>query len=259
MHSLESDCLSESMTIDPDVPIYNIAAPVNERVRGKALDGLRLIEKECRSVGMEITAETAKEIQVGLRTGERVLNYQWLRDQVTGLRKLFEKESKGRVFLYVPAEKSKHFPRNDNPFAFGEAVAVAFPSAQFDIHEAAICLGCSRATASVFHLMRVMEIALGALGKKFNVSLAHTNWAPAIEEIESKIRNMHKDPAWKVLPDCKEQQEFYAQAASHFGILKDAWRNYTMHVRGKYTDEEAERIFENVKGFTQRIVERLSE
>ncbi len=83
--------------------------------------------------------------------------------------------------------------------------------------------------------MRVLGIGLGPLGKIFNVSLAHTNWAPAIEEIESKIRDMYKDPVWKALPDCKEQQEFYAQAASHFGVLKDAWRNYTAHARGKYT------------------------
>jgi hypothetical protein len=107
--------------------------------------------------------------------------------------------------------------------------------------------------------MRVLEIGLSVLGAEFGVSLAHTNWAPAIEQIESKIREMHKDPTWKALPDCKEQQEYYAQAASHFGILKDAWRNYTMHARGFYTEEQAERIFENVKGFMQKLGERLSE
>jgi hypothetical protein len=91
------------------------------------------------------------------------------------------------------------------------------------------------------------------------VSLEHTNWAPAIEQIESKIRNMHKDPAWKSLPDCKEQQEFYAQVASHFGILKDAWRNYTMHSRGVYTEEQAERIFDNIESFMQQLATKLHE
>jgi uncharacterized protein YpbB len=89
--------------------------------------------------------------------------------------------------------------------------------------------------------------------------LAHTNWAPAIEQIESRIRDMHKDPVWKALPDCKEQQEFYAQAASHFGILKDAWRNYTMHARGFYTEEQAEQIFENIKVFVQKLSLKLNE
>jgi hypothetical protein len=68
---------------------------------------------------------------------------------------------------------------------------------------------------------------------------------------------MHKDPLWKVLGDCKEQQEFYSQAISHFGILKDAWRNYTMHTRGFYTEEQAELIFENVKAFMQKLAPRM--
>ena len=89
--------------------------------------------------------------------------------------------------------------------------------------------------------------------------MSHTNWAPAIEQIESKIREMHKDPAWKALPDCKQQQEFYAQVASHFGVLKDAWRNYAMHVRGKFTEEEAEMIYINVKGFMKKLVGKLRE
>jgi hypothetical protein len=114
-------------------------------------------------------------------------------------------------------------------------------------------------TASVFHLMRVLEIGLTILGKQFGVSLAHTNWAPAIEQIESKIRDMHKDPVWRALPDCKEQQTFYAQAATQLAIFKDAWRNHTMHAGGKYAEEEAERIFESVKGFMQKLAERLHE
>jgi hypothetical protein len=32
-----------------------------------------------------------------------------------------------------------------------------------------------------------------------------------------------------------------------------------MHARGKYTEEEAERIFETVKAFMQKLAERLSE
>lgn len=64
---------------------------------------------------------------------------------------------------------------------------------------------------------------------------------------------MHKDSVWKTKPDCKELQESYSQAISTFGVLKDAWRNYTMHSRGKYTEEEAEHLFNNTKFFMQRI------
>ena len=70
---------------------------------------------------------------------------------------------------------------------------------------------------------------------------------------------MHTDPAWKELADCKEQQRFYADAATHFAIIKDAWRNHTMHARGKYVQVESERIFESVRAFMQKLAERLSD
>jgi hypothetical protein len=93
------------------------------------------------------------------------------------------------------------------------------------------------------------------LGAKFGISLSHTNWGQAIDQIESKIREMPKDPTWKVLPTCKELQEQYAQAASTFGVFKDGWRNHTMHARGKYTEGEAELIYMNVKAFMSKIAE----
>jgi len=68
---------------------------------------------------------------------------------------------------------------------------------------------------------------------------------------------MHKDPVWKSIPDCKDRQERYAQAASHFDTLRLAWRNYTAHVRGKYTDTEAQDIFRNVKGFLQKVADLI--
>jgi hypothetical protein len=156
------------------------------------------------------------------------------------------------ICLYSP-EKAKFFTSKEDPYLFGEKVDKAFPSAHFDICESGACLATVRATASVFHAMRVLEIGLGVFGSLFGVSLANTNWAPALDQIESNIRGMHKDAPWKLQPDCKELQENYSQAASHFGILKDAWRNHAMHVRGKYTEEEAELIHRNVGAFMKKL------
>ena len=178
------------------------------------------------------------------------------KDRIEELERVITSEMQSHSFVHLAQSRVAYYGQD---FLFGLDVATKFPSASFDIKEAGNCLALSRATACVFHLMRVLEIVLGAMGKKFGVSLAHTNWAPAIEQIESKIRDIHKDPTWKALPDCKEQQEFFAQGASHFGILKDAWRNYTMHSRGKYTEEEAEQILSNVRAFTKKLAERISE
>jgi hypothetical protein len=105
--------------------------------------------------------------------------------------------------------------------------------------------------------MRVLEIGLSVLAKRFGIASDHTNWHNIIEPVEKAIRGMGSDPA--KLPDWKEQQEFFSQGASHFMFLKDAWRNYTAHARGKYTDEEAETILINIRAFMQKLATRLHE
>ena len=244
---------------DGEETVFALSRELDERAITGATTALAQIEDIFRGLGMGITADTIQETVAALRKGSPIRNFQWLIDQVDHVRKLAEKEMKDKAFFYVPRERAKFFPRKNDLHIFGDAVAAAFPSAAYDIAESGICLALARGTACVFHAMRVLEIGLAALGEKFGVSLTHTNWAPAIAQIESKIRDMHKEPAWRALPDCKAQQQFYAQAAVHFGVLKDAWRNYTMHRRGSYTEEQAERIFENTKDFMQKLSTRLSE
>jgi hypothetical protein len=260
LESLITDCVLKPGPGDVGIPAGVLHEPISDETKTKAYEWLEHVHKECSGIGLYISAETVSEIRERLVEEEPPPpDWQWLIHQLRGLQKMIRKEMKGKFFLHVTPERMRFWPTMRVQNIFGDAVATAFPSARIDVSEAGICLSLSRGTASVFHLMRVLEIGLTALGAVFRVSLAHTNWAPAIDQIESKIRDMHKDPAWKAFPDCKEQQEFYAQAASHFGILKDAWRNYTAHARGVYTEEKATLIFDNMRDFMQTLATRLHE
>jgi hypothetical protein len=254
IEAIKTECLMGSTIIGGDEPLYNLAAPLDEHVISKAIDFLAQIEQQCLSIGLPISADTVKTALRKLESAPtKALNYQWLRDKVSDLKDLIGREMSGHGFFYISPEKAKYWPKKAARHAFGDGVADAFASSVFDAHSSAICLAIGLGTASVFHSMRVLEIGLSAFGAVFNVSLAHTNWEPALREIESKIREMHKDPSWKALPDCKAKQEQYSQAASHFAVLKDAWRNYTMHSRGQHGEDEAEMIFLNVRGFMQKL------
>lgn len=159
-----------------------------------------------------------------------------------------------RKYFEVEPERSKHYIDAE---PFGPVVASSFPSTSFDGIEARRCFALARNTACVFHLMRVMEIGLTVFANRFIVPSDHTNWHNIIEGIEKAVRNMGADPNKSA--HWKDEQEFYSQAASHFMVTKDAWRNHTAHARGKYTDEEAETILINVRGFMQRLATRLHE
>ena len=244
---------------DGDRPLLGLSRGLDEIARKKSQELLGHIEPLFRKIGLQITADTANELIETLRKPAPGQNFQWLIDQIDGLEKLGDKELRGKLFLYIPAEQAKYWPTQTQQFPFGETVADRFPSANFDIGNSGHAIAVELPTAAVFHLMRVLEIGLTALGKVFAVSLAYTNWEPALAQIESKIANMRSDPVWKALPDCKEQQEYYSQAVSYLRTVKDAWRNYTMHTRGKYDNNEAEQIFTAVKGFMQKLAERSQE
>lgn len=224
IESLKADCFFKTGLGESPLPPSYFKGPIDEQTIDKSLQWLAIIQKDCELLGMRVSAETASDIQAVMAFAERTC-YQSLQNRLDNLKDLIRREMKTKVFFYVTPERLRFWPSNTKPHIFGDQVGQSFPSASVDISEAGICLALARATASVFHLMRVLEIGLAALGAIFGISLAHTNWAPAIDQIENKIREMHKDAAWKALPDCKGQQEFYAQVASHFGILKDAWRN----------------------------------
>jgi hypothetical protein len=249
-----------------------IVAP-RQRLDEKTLDRFRdmmiTLQQHCEDLNLGVTGELISGIANDLP------NVQITRE-IAGARlgeihRCFISELKSKVFFHMPAEKAKYYSdllvEVPKPFQrpklpappFGIEAAKAFPSIVYDSKEAGNCLALGRNTACVFHLMRVLEIGLTALGAVFAVSLARTNWAPAIDQIESHVRDMHKDPVWKAMADCKEQQEFYSQVASHFVILKDAWRNYTVHARGKYDDEEAESIFRSARAFMEKLATRLHE
>ena len=133
----------------------------------------------------------------------------------------------------------------------------AFPSIHYEVTEAYKCLAFARSTDAVFHLMRILEKGLAALAGRFGIDSDHANWQKIIERIEKAVREMAS--AQDRAPDWREQQEFYSQCASHFMLLKDAWRNYTAHGRGKFTEDEAELILKGVYGLMHRLSKRLHE
>jgi hypothetical protein len=152
-----------------------------------------------------------------------------------------------RLFLCVPSEMTE-FYRQKQPL-FGDAVTSKFPQMTEDISEAGKCLSLRRPTAAVFHLMRVMELALQSFGSKIGVTLVHEkNWQNILDEANKKIRALDQ----KLLETKK-----YAEASSHLYNVKLAWRNEVMHPKQTYTDEEAHAIFGSVRTFVRDLADLI--
>jgi hypothetical protein len=252
LERITGDCYMASSVLDPNAPLYDLSKKIDSKVAEKLRDSLAEIKKHSKAIGLSISEATATDLLNEVSEQQKIINYQSVVTQLKCLRKIIEIEMKDKAFFYISPERGRFWPKYDQPL-FGTEVTQAFPSADFEIHQAGVCLAIGLGTASVFHQMRVLERGLMVLGSTFSVLVEHRNWEQVIQDIEKKIRGMHDDPAWKSLPDWKEKRESYAQIASHFGVLKDAWRNYTMHARGKYTEDEAEMVFLNVRDFMQKL------
>lgn len=170
------------------------------------------------------------------------------------LARRMEAELAARLFLYVDGESARFYAQ---PFEKWDEVRTAFPSATYDIEEASKALGLRRSTASVFHLMRVLEHGLHSLAKRFAVPFEHKAWGEVIERTEKAIKDIKQQrnkPA-----DWKDEEQFYSEAATQFMHFKNAWRNYTAHLQFKYTEDEAESIYRHVRDFMKHIAKRLKE
>ena len=145
----------------------------------------------------------------------------------------------------------------DHPDAvFGEEVNDRFPSTEFDIQEAGKCIALERFTASVFHSMRIMEIGLEALSRSLGLDIA-SNWNNALNQIEKEVRNRNGHTHG---PDWRDRDEaFYSEAVTHFRVVKNAWRNHTMHKRETFDHARANAVFQSTASFMQHLARRLNE
>ncbi len=132
---------------------------------------------------------------------------------------------------------------------FGPDVEAKFANMSEDIAEAGKCLALQRPTAAVFHLMRVMELALRKLGDVLGVPLVEDkNWQAVLDGVNKAIKALdHKQKRTKDL----------ASAASHLYAVKVAWRNEVMHPKQTYTPEQAKAIFDGVRVFVADLAALL--
>lgn len=159
------------------------------------------------------------------------------------LSSVIHSELESRLFFHLQENHARFFDQKE---LFGTNANAKFPSIQYDLVEAGNCCALERSTACVFHLMRIMEVAVQQFGTKLGVSLTQEkNWQNILDEINKAIR---------ALPQKTTNTVAMSQASANLYAVKVAWRNEVMHPNDTYTLEEAENILRLVKMFIQQLV-----
>lgn len=104
--------------------------------------------------------------------------------------------------------------------------------------------------------MRVLEIGLRSLATQLGGVSAAANWGGMLDQIEKAIHAINSKthgPGWKA------DQQRYSEAAWHFRLLKDAWRNHAMHAHARYDEVKAREIWSSVEAFMRHLATWLHE
>lgn len=238
-------------------PIYELAADLHERRNSADLFEkqtlgnhqlplfrvhLAKVRRVCSDYGFTHTAALAKlaEARTQKSWGE-------IFSELTHLSDSLGHELENDSVLRIPSEQAAFYEKDT---AFGLEVADAFPSCARDIRKAGSCYALGQEEGCVHHLMMVLERGLNAVAIKMEVPYQQTNWQPIIDGIGSKLRGTPRSP----------ERDFYREINTQFGLLKDAYRNHSQHVRDNpYDMAKALHIFNHVREFMCQLASRCDE
>jgi hypothetical protein len=185
---------------------------------------------------------------------ERGMTYEEFIPLVEQLKVRVIEELQDRWFLFVQPRWAKVY---QDPLDGWRDVPALFPSAMGEIQAASRCLAVQEPTAAVFHLMRVLEGGLMALGSDLAVNaatLATKSWGSILNEIQQAIPAKVKAIADPILQ--KAEAESYHGLAAQFDHFREAWRDRVSHSLRVYNMPEAEGVLVGVRAFMLRLAER---
>lgn len=224
-------------------------AEVHQSFLKIASDQLAALRNECVVLEANVTLAAVDRLVGKLRDAQGMSQEDLVHHAESIESRLFDELTSKELFV-LTAKQSALFKGAD----FSHEVISRFPSAAYDLDEAAKCLGLSRSTASVFHLMRAMESALRAIHLCLKITspsdATARNWGAVLNRIRDNIKGRGNAFAERDL-----FQEMYAL----LDAVKDAWRNGTMHVEDKKTESEAEAILIAVRSFMTKVASRMDE
>lgn len=209
--------------------------------QGKLSEALDAVESACAPNRLDLPF-TLDYVPIVRRALASARTYADVQSFVGQLRDRMHSELKVKLFLYIPSQEAGFYNQKE---AFGPEVARKFGKSISDIEAAGDCLALGMYTASVFHLMRVVERGVQRFGKKLGIDLAtEKNWQVILNGLNQPIGALPENT-----PSLKSKKSELAAAAAHLYNVKLAWRNPVMHPKASYNPEEAVDIYRNVKTF----------
>lgn len=219
-----------------------------ERPLSEARAVANIVAGRAERFGLLLSAEYAKRMEK--RYTDDLAEDQYATRHIerdfTELRSRFEDELKARLILYIPPERASYL---NDALSGWPTVVGAYPEMAGDITEASKSLAVARYTASVFHLMRVMEFGVRRFASRCKATInTDRPWGAILNDVNGVIGKMPTKTKVQ-----KNKHERYSRLYVHLDHVRLAWRNNTMHPKETYTEEEAIDVYGNVRAFMKNL------
>jgi hypothetical protein len=236
----------------PELPRgATIPAAANAPVR----TALHEFQIECVQIGADSSSEAAKKAIDTLRLPVTQAQMQATIGHVS---QAFHKEAAAWYELvlhnagsYLPSHKT-----------IDAAALAKLPGIEDDLEEASRCVSAGRPAAAVFHLMRVMELAIRTWASALRIprtrlntggtSLRERMWTDIVNELGDQICDLPDQSVADL--GMKQAEQTILASLKQVG---HSWHHPSMHPASKYTATQAATILEHVEEFLRLLAEVL--
>jgi hypothetical protein len=247
--------LIRALVTEENIWRHTLDSDVDDAFKSRVTDILHIANGECDRLQLDATRHRVDLFR------EKVAHMRKVDDfvvEMRALRETIEGEIARRYFYYYPQDKAELVRKFDSDW---EGIA-AFSDIRKEAFAAVDCFAMGHSTATVFHLMRAMEIGVQKFGQRLGVNLikknpgkrvSELNWENILNELNPKLRGLPQATLAQ-----KRRHERYAAVQAHLYNVKDAWRNPTMHPRARgYNELQARDILNNVRSFMVELASLL--
>ena len=171
-----------------------------------------------------------------------------------------ERDAREQFFCHYRQERVGFLLKVQEDWA---SVFVNFKSARTEIEAGVDCYALGHNAACVFHMARIGEIGLRAIGRergvktvRGNVPIAWGTWGNVFQAIEPEIKIIRNKPN-------RHQKDaalaFYDTVLSDLHAIQSLYRDPTMHFRGTYDDGEAQSAMFRARSLMKTLASKLDE
>jgi hypothetical protein len=209
-----------------------LAAALKKGEKESIVQHTACVRKHCIELELTDTANACDALVSGIEgmtLGE-------CRGHLASIRRMVTDALRKRIFMYVPVRLAEYAQLLERPVSvispaptaplkpLGEKTFEVFPEARYDAEQMALCMVSGATTAAVFHMMRVVEWGVRALGADLGLRrleektrtgtkrtpIENVTWGRISTQLRAKAdRRLHK---LRPGPSKDKKQRFYASA-----------------------------------------------